>query len=138
MMLKVYVVLVAVHLLTVVVSGVLWTVVDLVPDSSLRVHRRDIQAVHFGSLYLVPTLQSLAWAFDKLGVPDLHQAVLPVGLGLLLVFSSLGYLFPRPQGLNPFYYWTKGRAMVLALIGIACLVVAMTWTAVVLALYALR
>ena len=134
--LKVYFVLVAVHLIAVLVSGCLWTVVDLVPGSKLRQHLRDIQAVHFGSLYLVPTLLGLAFAFDRLRVPELHQWVFPAGLGLLVFFSSLGYMCPRPPGVNPFYYWTKGGAMVLALIGIACLVVALVWTAVVLILYA--
>jgi hypothetical protein len=133
---KVYFILVAVHLLAIVVSGALWTLVDLVPGTKLRQHLRDIQAVHFGSLYLVPTLLGLAWAFDRLRVPDVHQIVFPAGLGLLVGFSSLGYVFPRPPGVNPFYYWTKGPAMILALVGIVCLVAALIWTAVVVALYA--
>jgi hypothetical protein len=128
--------LVAVHLIAVLVSGSLWTIVDIVPGSKLREHLRDIQAVHFGSLYLVPTLLGLAYAFDKLKIPEVHQWAFPVGLGLLVFFSSVGYMFPRPAGVNPFYYWTKGWAMVLAMIGIACLVVALVWTAAVLVIYA--
>src|SRR5262249_534395 len=68
-MYKLYIALAAVNLLTVLISGVLWTIVDLVPGSKLRQHLRDIQAVHFGSLYLVPTLLGLAYAFDPLQVP---------------------------------------------------------------------
>src|SRR5262245_56185606 len=93
-MLALYMVLVAVHLVAILVSGLLWTIVDLVPNSSLREHRRDIQAVHFGSLYLVPTLLGLAYAFDRLKVPAWHWGFFPAGLGLLVIFSSLGYLFP--------------------------------------------
>lgn len=133
---KLYFALAAVHLVAILISGALWTIVDLVPGTKLRQHLRDIQAVHFGSLYLVPTLLGLAWAFDRLGVPDLHQVVFPLGLACLVSFSSIGYIFPRPPGVNPFYYWTRGPAMILALIGIACLVVAMFWTAVVLVWYA--
>src|SRR5262249_21541330 len=133
---KVYFALVALHLLTVLVSGILWTVVDVVPGSKLKAHYRDIQAVHFGSLYLVPTLLGLAWAFDRLKVGELHQWVFPAGLGLLLLFSSLGYVFPKPPGLNPFYYWTKGPAMICAMVGILCMVVAIAWTAAVLVIYA--
>lgn len=136
-MFALYMILVALHLVTVIVSGLLWTIVDIVPGSKLREHLRDIQAVHFGSLYLVPTLLGLGLAFDKLQVPPQHQVVFPAGLGLLLLFSSLGYVFPRPKGVNPFYYWTKGPAMVLAVVGIACLVVALLWTATALAYYGL-
>ena len=135
-MLKLYIVLVVVHLITIIVSGILWTIIDIVPGSKLKQHVRDIQAVHFGSLYLVPLFLGLAWAFDKLQVPAWHQAVFPIGLGLLLFFSSVGYVFPRPPGVNPFYYWTKGTAMVLAVIGILCLVAAILWTATVLFLRA--
>jgi hypothetical protein len=38
---------------------------------------------------------------------------------------------------NPFYYWTKGPAMVLAVVGMACAVVGLLWTAAVLTLYAI-
>lgn len=130
-------ILVAVHLVAIVVTGILWTIIDLAPKSSLRKSYRDIRAVHFGSLYLVPMLLGLALAFDRLGVPTWHQAFFPAGLGLLVFFSGLGYVFPRPEGLDPFYYWTRGWPMVLAMIGLACLVVCLLWTAAVLVVYAL-
>jgi hypothetical protein len=134
---KLYLVLVAVHLLAIVVTGILWTIVDLVPGSKLRPHLRDIRAVHFGSLYLVPILLGLAWAFDRLHVPDGHQIVFPIGLGLLVGFSSLGYVFPRPPDLDPFYFWTRGPARILAILGLAGLVTALLWTAAVLLIYGL-
>ncbi len=130
-------ILVAVHLLAIVVTGILWTIIDLSPKSALRKNFRDIRAVHFGSLYLVPMLLGLAWAFDRLHVPAWQQVFFPAGLGLLVFFSGLGYVFPRPEGLDPFYYWTKGWPLVLALIGLACLVVCLLWTAGVLVYYAL-
>ena len=132
-----YFVLAAIHLVAIVVTGILWTVIDLVPWSTLRSHLRDIRAVHFGSLYLVPWFLGLAYAFDALGVPPWHQLFFPAGLGLLVFFAGVAYLFPRPPGLNPFYYWTQGWPMVLSLIGLPCLVVALLWTATVLVLYAL-
>lgn len=135
---KLYFILAAFHLVAVVVTGIMWTIVDLVPNSSLKNNYRDIRAVHFGSLYLVPILLGLAYAFDYLNVPAWHQLFFPVGLGLLVFFSGLGYVFPRPEGLDPFYYWTRGWAMVLALIGLMCLVVAIGWTAAVLVIYSLR
>jgi hypothetical protein len=130
-----YFILAAIHIISMVVSGALWTYIDLVPKTELRHHFRDIRAVHFGSLYLVPWFLGLAYAFDKLQVPETHQLVFPVGIGLLLLFSSAGYLFPLPQGLDPFYYWTKGWPMVLALIGLALFVAALIWTAAVLIVY---
>src|SRR5262245_48869639 len=131
-----YFVLVAVHLVAIVVTGMMWTVIDLVPGSGLRRNLRDIRAVHFGSLYLVPMLLGLAYAFDRLRVPAWHQLFFPAGLGLLVLFSGIGYVFPRPEGLDPFYYWTRGPAEVLALIGLAWLVVCLLWTAAVLVIYA--
>ena len=131
-----YFVLTAVHLVAIVVTGILWTIVDLVPGSSLRRNLRDIRAVHFGSLYLVPMFLGLAYAFDRLRVPAWHQIFFPAGLGLLVLFSGIGYVFPRPEGLDPFYYWTRGPAKVLALIGLACLIVCLLWTAAVLIIYA--
>lgn len=130
-----YFVLAAVHLLAIVVTGILWTIIDLRPNSSLKASFRDIRAVHFGSLYLTPMLLGLAFAFDYLNVPAWHQAFFPVGLGLLVFFSGIGYVFPRPEGLDPFYYWTRGWAMVLALFGLVCLVIALCWTATVLVIY---
>jgi hypothetical protein len=130
-----YFVLAAVHLVAIVVTGMMWTVVDLVPGSGLRRNLRDIRAVHFGSLYLVPLFLGLAYAFERLRVPAWHQGFFPAGLGLLVLFSGIGYVFPRPEGLDPFYYWTRGPAKVLALIGLACLVVCLLWTAAVLVIY---
>jgi hypothetical protein len=46
-------------------------------------------------------------------------------------------LFPRPKDLDPFYYWTRGWPKVLSMIGLACLVVALIWTAAVLIIYAI-
>jgi hypothetical protein len=134
----VYFILAAIHLVAIAVTGIMWTTIDLVPGSGLKKNFRDIRAVHFGSLYLVPIFLGLAYAFERLQVPAMHQAVFPAGLGLLLLFSSIGYVFPRPEGLDPFYYWTRGWAMVLALIGLACLVIAIFWTSAVLVLYALK
>jgi hypothetical protein len=131
-----YFVLVAVHLVAIVVTGILWTIIDLVPKSSLRQNFRDIRAVHFGSLYLVPILLGLAWAFDRLAVPWWHQVFFPAGLGALIFFAGVAYLFPRPPGLDPFYYWTRGWALVLSMIGLACLAGAILWTAGVLVFYA--
>ena len=132
-----YFLLAALHLVAIVVTGILWALLDLGYGSKLRPHLRDIRAVHFGSLYLVPWFLGLAYAFDKLAVPALHQVVFPAGLGALIFFSGVAYLFPRPPGLDPFYYWTRGWAMVLSLIGLACLVVALLWTGAVLAIYSL-
>ena len=133
-----YIALAAFHLVAIVITGILWLVIDLVPGSRLRRHLRDIRAVHFGSLYLVPMILGLAWAFERLHVPAWHQGFFPAGLGLLIVFSGIGYLFPRPEGLDPFYYWTRGKPLVLALIGLACLVTGLLWTATVLVVYALE
>lgn len=132
-----YYILAAVHVLAIVATGILWTMIDLVPRSGLRPHFRDIRAVHFGSLYLVPWFLGLAYAFERLQVPDWHWVFFPAGLGALVFFAGVAYLFPRPQGLDPFYYWTRGWAMVLSLFGLACLVVALCWTAGVLIVYAL-
>ena len=48
-----------------------------------------------------------------------------------------GAIFPRPEGLDPWYYWTRGWPMVLAIIGLACAVVGLLWTATVLVIYSL-
>jgi hypothetical protein len=135
---KLYFILAGVHILAVVVTGSLWLVIDLVPGSSrLKRHFRDVRAVHFGSLYLVPWFLGLAFAFKELKVPPVHQLFFPVGLGLLVFFSGVGYILPLPEGVDPCYYWTRGPARVLALVGLACLVVCLLWTAGVLAWYAL-
>jgi hypothetical protein len=132
----VYFALVAVHLIAIVVTGMMWVIIDLVPQSSLRPHLRDIRAVHFGSLYLVRILLGLAWAFERPAVPLWCQLFFPAGLGALIFFAGVAYLFPRPPRLDPFYYWTKGWALVLSMVGLACLVVAILWTAGVLVFYA--
>jgi hypothetical protein len=133
-----YVVLAGVHIVAIAVTGLLWTLLDLGYAPSLRPHLRDIRAVHFGSLYLVPWFLGLAYAFEKLAVPAPHQIVFPAGLGALVFFAGVAYLFPRPPGLDPFYYWTRGWAMVLSLVGLVCLVVALFWTAAVLVIYAVN
>ncbi len=136
-MLFVYIILAALHIVSMVVTGILWTLIDLKLAPSLKPHFRDIRAVHFGSLYLVPWFLGLAFAFHTLGVPDWHQIFFPAGLGLLVFFSGVAWLFPHPPGLDPFYYWTRGWPMVLSMIGLACLVVALFWTAGVLIWYSI-
>ena len=66
----VYFVLAAVHMVAGVVTGILWTIIDLVPGAGLRSHLRDIRAVHFGSLYLVPWFLGLGYAFERLVLQD--------------------------------------------------------------------
>jgi hypothetical protein len=132
-----YFVLAGVHLVAIVVTGAMWAVIDVSPQTSLRRHLRDIRAVHFGSLYLVPIFLGLAYAFDRLKVPPWQQLVFPAGLGLLLVFSSIGYLFPKPPDLDPFYYWTRGKALALAIVGLVGLSAALLWTAGILIYYAI-
>jgi hypothetical protein len=131
-----YFALAGVHFAAIAITGILWTIIDLVPHSSLKKNFRDIRAVHFGSMYLASMFLGLAYAFEKLHVPPWHQAFFPGGLGLLVTFSSIGYVFPLPQGLDPWYYWTRGWPMVLAIIGLGCAVVGLMWTAVVLVVYA--
>jgi hypothetical protein len=134
---SVYMILTALHIVSMVVTGILWTLIDLGYGKALKPTYRDIRAVHFGSLYLVPWFLGLAYAFDVLKVPSWHQIFFPAGLGALVFFSGVAYIFPRPAGLDPFYYWTKGPAMVLSMIGLACLVFALFWTAAVLVIYSL-
>ncbi len=130
-----YFVLAAVHVVAIVVTGLLWTTLDLSPNSRLRPHFRDIRAVHFGSLYLTPWFLGLAYAFERLRVPPWQQLIFPCGLGALVFFAGVAYLFPRPAGLDPFYYWTRGWALVLSLVGLFCLATALVWTAAVLVVY---
>ena len=134
---KLYFVLAAVHIAAIVVTGMLWTIIDLARESRLRPFLRDIRAVHFGSLYLVPWFLGLAYGFERMQVPAWHQAFFPAGLGLLVLFAGLAYLLPRPPDLDPFYYWTRGWAMVLSLIGLACLVTGLLWSAAILVIYSL-
>jgi hypothetical protein len=129
--------LAALHMVAVIVTGILWTAYDLGLEDKLRPYLRDIRAVHFGSLYLVPWFFGLAFAFDKLAIPEMHRIVFPAGLLGLIVFTGIAYLFPRPPGLDPFYYWTKGLPMVLSMIGLVCLMTALAWTAIVLVVYAI-
>lgn len=133
---SVYLILAALHIVSMVATGLLWTLIDLGYGASLKPHYRDIRAVHFGSLYLVPWFLGLAYAFDVLKVPDWHQIFFPAGLGALVFFSGVAYLFPRAPGLDPFYYWTRGWPMILSMFGLACLVVALFWTATVIMVYA--
>lgn len=135
-MIRLYLMLAAVHIMAVVVTGILWTLFVLRPTPGLRREFRDIRAVHFGSLFLVPWLLSLAYAFERLNVPAWHQAAFPIGLGLLVLLSGIGYILPRDTGLDPFYFWTCGWAMILSLAGLACLIIALCWTAAVLVVYA--
>jgi hypothetical protein len=136
LMQKLYYVLAAVHMVAIVVTGILWTIIDLNRSSQLKREFRDIRAVHFGSLYLVPWFLGLAYAFERLKVPAWQQGIFPAGLGLLVLCSGIGYVFPRPAGLDPFYYWTQGWAKVLALMGLAFLVIALIWTAIIIVYYA--
>jgi hypothetical protein len=132
-----YFILVTVHLVAIVVTGILWTLIDVVPETGLRRHLRDIRAVHFGSLYLVPILLGLAWAFHYLRVPGWHQVFFPAGLGLLIVLTGIAYLLPRPTGLDPFYFWlARPWPLALSLVGLAFLVLGLLWTAGVLVVYA--
>jgi hypothetical protein len=55
-----YFVLAAIHMAAVVLTGMLWTAYDLGFQAKLRPYLRDIRAVHFGSLYLVPWFLGLA------------------------------------------------------------------------------
>ena len=94
-MLFVYIILAALHIVSMVVTGILWTLIDLKLGLSLKPHFRDIRAVHFGSLYLVPWFLGLAFAFHTLGVPDWHQIFFPAGLGALGVFLRRGLALSR-------------------------------------------
>ena len=135
-MLKLYLLLAAFHMLAVVVTGILWTILTLRPTPGLKKEFRDIRAVHFGSLYLVAWFLGLAFAFERLAIPAWHQAAFPIGLGLLVVLSGIGYVLPRDPKIDPFYFWTKGWPMVISLVGLVCLVVALCWTAGVITAYA--
>jgi hypothetical protein len=65
----------------------------------------------------------------------IHGVVHRDRLAALVFFAGIAYLLPRPPGQDPFYYWTRGWPMLLSLIGLACLIVALLWTAVVLVVY---
>ncbi len=119
-------------MVAVVVTGILWTIIDLNPKSGLKANFRDNRAVHFGSLYLVPWFLGLAYAFETLKVPAWEQLIFPVGLGALVFFSGIGYLFPRPKGLDPFYFWTKGYGLFFSMIGLLGAIVGLVWTGIIL------
>jgi hypothetical protein len=136
-MLALYMILVAIHLVAIIVTGIMWVILDIFPRSALRKNYRDIRAVHFGSLYLVPMFLGFAWAFTELQVPWWHWGFFPLGLFLLVAFSSLGYMFPLPEGVDQFYYWTRGWPLVLAMVGLVCLAFCMLWTATVLVVYSI-
>lgn len=135
---SIYFGLAAIHIIAMAVTGILWTIIVLHPRSDLKKHFRDIRAVHFGSLYLVPWFLGLAYAFEQLKVPYWHQAVFPGGLAVLVFFTGIAYLFPLPADLDPFYYWTRGWPMFLSMIGLAGLVIALLWTATILVIYAMH
>src|SRR5881227_1832308 len=88
-----YFLLAALHLVAIVVTGILWTVLDLGYGSKLRPHLRDIRAVHFGSLYLVPWFLGLAYAFQQLHVPSVHQLVFPPAWGCWCSFPGSAICF---------------------------------------------
>jgi hypothetical protein len=134
---EIYFLLAALHVVSLVVTGMMWTTLILRPTRLLERHHRDIRAVHFGSLYLVPWFLGLAYAFERLQVPTWHQVFFPAGLGLLVLFSGIGWLFPIPDDVDPFRFWTRGWGKVLSLIGLACLVGGLLWTAAVLVWYSL-
>jgi len=132
-----YFVLAGLHILAVVFTGIIWTIIDLNPKSKMKANFRDNRAVHFGSLYLVPWFLGLAYAFEKLDVAPWQQLIFPLGLGALVFFSGIGYLFPRPPGLDPFYYWTKGWGLFFSMIGLLGAIIGLSWTGVLLILRAL-
>ena len=70
-----YFILAAVHIVALVVTGVMWTIIDVVPGSSLKASFRDIKAVHFGSLHITAWLLGLAYAFDKIGRASCRERV---------------------------------------------------------------
>jgi len=131
-----YFILAGIHFIAIAITGILWTIIVLKPTSGLKKSFRDIRAVHFGSMYLASMFLGLAFAFERLKVPGWHQAFFPAGLGLLVTLSSIGYVMPRPADLDPWYYWTRGPAKVLAIIGLGCAATGLVWTGVVLVIYA--
>jgi hypothetical protein len=133
----IYFMLAGFHMLAIVVTGILWAIVDIRPASRLKPHLQDIRAVHFGSLYLVPWFLGLIYAFERLRVPWFHQAAFPMGLALLILFAGVAYLLPRSKDVAPFYYWTRGWPMFLSMVGLAGLIAGILWTAGILCIYAL-
>ena len=76
-----YFLLAALHMIAVVVTGILWTLIDLRRQSSLRPHLRDIRAVHFGSPYLVAWFLGFGLCVRQAGRSRLASGVVPGGAG---------------------------------------------------------
>jgi hypothetical protein len=134
-----YFILAAIHVTAIVFTGVFWTALDLRPTPWLRSRLRDIRAVHFGSLYLVPLYLGLNFAFTRLHVGAVHQAVFPAGFALFVLFVVIASLFPRSGAPRTAAYdWGHGWPLVLTVAGLACLGGAMLWTAGTLILHSLR
>lgn len=133
---RLYIALAGFHLIAVVVTGIIWTIIVLLPQTPLRHYLGHNRAVHFGSLWLVPILLGLSYGFERLHVPDWHQIFFPAGLGLLVFFSGVAYLLPWGEGVDNYHYWTKGWPLVLTLIGLICFVICLLWTGGVLIVYA--
>src|SRR5262249_2481881 len=74
-----YFVLAAINLVAVVVTGILWTLLDPGYHPTLRLHLRDIRAVHFGSQF--------NYQFSLYGVPETRGTITP----LLLTFDGTDY-----------------------------------------------
>jgi hypothetical protein len=107
---SVYLILAALHIVSMVVTGILWTLIDLGYGSRLKSEYRDIRAVHFGSLYLVPWFLGLAYAFDRLKVPDWHQIFFPRGIGRPDLFLRGRVLVPAAAGARPLLLLDQGVA----------------------------
>jgi hypothetical protein len=131
--------LAAIHIYAIVLTGVLWLIIDFKPQSKLHRHLKIIRGVHFGSLFVVPMILGLAFAFEQLQVPAWHRAFFPVGMELLFIVgvgASLFPLTPRRASVGPDYPWTRTVARVFGKIALAGLVIGFTWTSVVLFVYA--
>ena len=96
-----YFLLAAFHIVAIVVTGVLWTMIDVGIAPKLRPHFRDIRAVHFGSLYLVPWFFGLAYAFERLKVPDWHQGTLSRWVGSARFLRGGRLRFSATAGIGP-------------------------------------
>ncbi len=138
-MISLYFGLAAFHILAIVLTGTLWLIIDFRPHSRLHAHLKIIRGVHFGSLFVVPMILGMAFAYEKLQVPVWHQAVFPVGVELLFglgVSSSLFPLTPRTSLVESTYPWTHRIARALGNVLVLGLVISFVWTSVVLFVYA--
>ena len=124
-----YIYFTALLLVTVVITGGLWTFILVRPQSPLSKYKRDIEAVHFGSLFLAPLLLGLRYAFKELEVSPENQMVLPLGMISLIFFSGVAYVFPKDPNRDRFYYWTKGLPLLITSLGIILLSLSLLWTA---------